>query len=367
MTAIVRRLAAAVVVATAVAACAAGAGEPAHETSSQVSTTPLSELTPLSDPRAYQGPSTATLADREVDPISDPAKPSLPTTVTSHDRSGDKQVEVTDTSRVLALDISGTLSATVWGLGQGDLLVGRDVSTTFPGTEKLPVVTSNGHSLNAESILKVRPTLVITDGSIGPRDVVEQLRETGVTVVFVDNDPSFDGALQMTREVAAALGVPESGDQLADRISAQVDDARSEIARFIPEAKADRVTMAFLYLRGTSGVYYILGEDSGVGELIEGLGGVDVAKELGWSDMRPLTDEAVVSANPDLFLVMTDGLKSVGGVDKLLAEKPSLALTTAGKHRRFVDMADGDILSFGPRSAGVLEALARAVYAPDAS
>jgi len=28
-------------------------------------------------------------------------------------------------------------------------------------------------------------------------------------------------------------------------------------------------------------------------------------------------------------------------------------------------MADGDILSFGPRSADVLDALARAVYAPE--
>ena len=27
-------------------------------------------------------------------------------------------------------------------------------------------------------------------------------------------------------------------------------------------------------------------------------------------------------------------------------------------------MADGDILSFGPRSAAVLDALARAIYAP---
>ena len=35
------------------------------------------------------------------------------------------------------------------------------------------------------------------------------------------------------------------------------------------------------------------------------------------------------------------------------------------QHRRIVDMADGEILSFGPRSAEVLDALARAIYAPD--
>jgi iron complex transport system substrate-binding protein len=54
----------------------------------------------------------------------------------------------------------------------------------------------------------------------------------------------------------------------------------------------------------------------------------------------------------------------VGGVDGLLADKPAIALTKAGQNRRFVDMADGEILGFGPRTADVLDALARAIYAP---
>lgn len=89
-----------------------------------------------------------------------------------------------------------------------------------------------------------------------------------------------------------------------------------------------------------------------------------MAKEIDWNGMKPMTDEAIVAAKPDLILVMTDGLKSAGGIDGLLKTKPAIALTPAGQHRRFVDMADGDILSFGPRSAQILDALARAVYAP---
>ena len=77
-----------------------------------------------------------------------------------------------------------------------------------------------------------------------------------------------------------------------------------------------------------------------------------------------MTDEALVAMDPQLILVMTEGLQSVGGIDGLIASKPAVGLTAAGQQRRFVDMADGDILSFGPRSAAVLEALARAIYAP---
>ncbi len=260
--------------------------------------------------------------------------------------------------------MAGSIAASVWGLGFGENLVGRDRSTTFPGTEDLPVVTSGGHSIDAESVLALRPTLVITDGSIGPRDVLTQLRESGVTVVFVENDSSFDGAVELARSVAAALGVPDTGELLATRIQTQVDDKIAEIAAIAPAEPGDRVRMMFLYLRGGSGIYYLFGEESGADDLIRALGGVDVAGEIGWTGMQPMTDEAMIAANPDLILVMTDGIESAGGIDGLLAEKPAIGLTAAGQNRRFVDMADGDILSFGPRSAQVLDALARAVYAP---
>jgi iron complex transport system substrate-binding protein len=120
----------------------------------------------------------------------------------------------------------------------------------------------------------------------------------------------------------------------------------------------------FLYLRGASGIYYLFGSGSGADELIDGLQGIDAAKEIHWSGMKPMTDEGIVAMNPDVLLVMTDGLASAGGLDGLLRSKPAIALTTAGQNRRIVDMADGDILSFGPRSAQILDALARAIYAP---
>lgn len=326
--------------------------------------TPLTFLDVLTDPRSYEGESTAVMADAAIEPVSaDPAQ-SLPATVVSRDRSGDTPITVTDTSRVIAMDLSGSLAATVWGLGFGDTLVGRDVSTSFPGADTLPLVTSGGHTVNAEAIIALKPTLVITDGSIGPRDVVEQLRDVGIAVVFVDPESSFAGAEQLAREVAEVFGAPEAGALLADRITAEVDAKIAEIAAIAPREDDRKLRMIFLYLRGAAGVYYLFGEGSGADQLIDALGGVDVAGELGWDGMKPLTDEAMVAANPDLVLVMTSGLESVGGVGGLLAAKPAIAITTAGQHRRFVDMADGQILSFGPRSAGVLDALARAIYAP---
>ena len=326
---------------------------------------PLSDVIVAENPRDITGPSTALMSSTTIDPVSrDPAQ-SLPVTVVSRDLDIDRAVVVTDASRVLALDIAGSLAATVFALGFGDTLIGRDISTTFPEAATLPVVTSSGHAISSEAVLALRPTLVITDGTVGPTDVVLQLREAGVTVVYVDAEPGLAAPAELARQVSAALGSPETGELLAERLELELTAVLADIAVIAPTEPADRVRIVFLYLRGSSGIYYLFGEESGADELIKGLGGIDVASEIGWKGLRPMTDEALIAANPDLILVMTDGLESVSGVDGLIAEKPAVGLTRAGENRRFVDMADGEMLSFGPRTPLVLDALARAIYAPE--
>ena len=325
---------------------------------------PLAELDLLDAPRDYVGASTAVLGSASIEPVTGAAVPVLPTTVTSHDLDGDTEVTVKTADAIIGLDISGSIGATLFGLGLGDRVVGRDVSTTFAEAEGLPVITSGGHTINSEAVIALRPDLVITDGTVGPIDVLLQLRDAGIAVVFVDTDPSVEGVGELARQVAAATGSTEAGELLATRLEGEITAKVAEIAAIAPSAPEDKLRIIFLYLRGSAGIYYLFGEESGADVLIESLGGIDVAGEIGWDGMKPMTDEALITANPDLILVMTDGLSSVGGVDALLEAKPAIALTRAGENKRFVDMADGEILSFGPRTAAVFDSLARAIYAP---
>lgn len=355
-----------VLAAALLAGCSGGAtahDPEASDASAQL--VPLAELDLLDDPLAWEGESTAMLGSTSIPAVADSPHQSLPATVLSHDLDGDTEVTVSDTSRVLGLDMSGSIAATIVGLGFAGTLVGRDVSSTFDEVADLPVVTSGGHSVNNESVLALRPTLIITDGAIGPIDVILQLRDAGIPVVFVDTDPGITGVAQLTEQVAAAYGAPETGAELAASLNQQIDEKIAEIAEIAPQADDKKLRMLFLYLRGASGIYYLFGSESGVDDLITGIGGIDVATEIGWTGMKPMTDEAIIAARPDLIIVMTSGIESVGGVDGLLAEKLALAQTPAGQKRRFIDMSDGQLLSFGPRTADVLDALARAVYAPE--
>lgn len=322
----------------------------------------LDSVEALDDPRSHDGPSTATVTGCRLDPITAAAESKLPVTVS--DAQGTK-VTVKDTSRILALDVYGTLSTTVYDLGLGDRLVGRDVSTQFEEAKDLPLVTQNGHDLNAEAILDLDPTVILTDTSLGPWDVVLQMRDAGIPVVVVDGDRGLDNLGELTDQVATALGVPDEGQRLTERIETEVAEVRKQIDAVAPEDVTGRLRTVFLYVRGQSGVYYMFGEDSGADALIESLGLYDVADEIGWSGMKPVTDEAIVDAQPDLVLMMSGGLDSVDGVDGLLDRLPALANTPAGDHQRFVDMEDSQILGFGPRTADVLNALAVAIYAPE--
>lgn len=326
---------------------------------------PLSSLTPIADPTAWEGPTTAVIGGPSLEPVADHPEAQLPATVISHDVTGDREVQVTDTSRLLALSITGTIAELVDAYGLADNLVGRDISTQIPGYEDLPVVTKEGHSIDAEGVLALNPTLIITDGSIGPTDVVLQLRDAGIQVVTVSRATNPEGTYELAREVAAALGVAPLADTLNEQLKQAIAAKETEIAKLLPADPKLRPRVAFLYIRGSAGVYYLFGEGSGIDSMITSLGAIDVAKEIGWVGEKPLTDEALVSLNPDVLLVMTDGLASAGGVDGLIEAQPSIALTNAGKHRRVVDVPDTLIFAGGTRIPDVLDGLARAIYAPN--
>jgi iron complex transport system substrate-binding protein len=355
-----RIIAALLAVLALVAACSGGAGGAGGTPDGGAR---LAEVEPLTDPGAYVGPSSAILADSAIVPIAADPQPVLPVTVT--DAQG-TAVTVTDVGRILALDIYGSTSRTVFELGLGENLVGRDTSSAYPEIADRPLVTANGHELNAESILELAPTLIITDTSLGPWDVVLQMREAGIPVVVVDSHRSLEGVGPLVQQVADAVGLPTEGAELAARATADIEATVAQIAAVAPP-EGERLRIAFLYVRGQSGIYYLFGTGSGTDSLIAALAGVDVATEIGWDGMRPLTDEGLVAAQPDLVLVMSKGLDSVDGVDGLLEAVPALAYTPAGENRRVVDMDDSQILSFGPNTADVLDALAVAIYAPEAN
>ncbi|MDT0264817.1 ABC transporter substrate-binding protein [Streptomyces sp. DSM 44915] len=301
---------------------------------------------------ADAGGATPAAPDR-VEPLEGPPpEPALPTTVTSADGT-----EVTVESVDQVVPLSGSLSELVFSLGLGDRVVARDVSATFEQAADLPVIT-RGHDVSAEGVLSMRPDLVLAESTTGPAEAVDQIRAAGVPLVVLDPALELDDVNRRIAAVAEALGVPEAGEALAARTTERVEAVRAELP-----TDGDRPRVAFLYLRGSASVYLLGGAESGAVSLIEAAGGVDAGSESGLDkDFTPITSEALAAAAPDVVLVMTKGLESVGGVDGLV-EIPGIAQTPAGMNRRVASVDDGVLLNYGPRTDQVLASLAEQIHA----
>jgi iron complex transport system substrate-binding protein len=279
------------------------------------------------------------------------AAPALPVTVESADG---RAVTVDDVSRIVPLE--GNLAEIVFDLGLGDHVVGRDVTATFPEAAHLPVVT-RAHDVSAESVLSLRPTLVLADDETGPPEAIDHIRNVGVPVVVIERPTSLGDVAPRIEAVAAALGLPESGVALARQTSAAIDDARTAVPDGEP---APRV--AFLYFRGTAGVYLIGGPGSGADSMIVAAGGEDAGTAMGLDRaFTPITSESMVMAAPDVILMTTTGLESVGGVDGLV-EIAGIAQTPAGRDRRVATVEDGLLYSFGARTPEAIETLVDQLY-----
>jgi len=240
------------------------------------------------------------------------------------------------------------LTETVFALGLGDRVVGRDLSSTLEAASGLPIVTS-GHDVSAESVLALRPTLVLVDEDTGPKEALEQIEAAGVTVTTVEKAVTIGEIVPRVIAVAEVLGVAERGRAVAEEIE---DELTS-----IEWPTADRPVVSFLYLRGTASVYLLGGPGAGPDSLIVAAGAADGGVAAGLDQpFTPLTPEALVAAAPDILLVTTTGLESVGGLDGMLT-LAGVAQTPAGQARRVIAIEDGLLFSFGPRTPGLIASL----------
>lgn len=259
----------------------------------------------------------------------------LPRTVTDYEGN---EVVIEDDSAIIALD--GPLTEIVFALGAGDRVVASDSSSTYPeAVAELPQV-GYVRSLSAEPVLAMAPSLILTTDSAGPPEAVEQLRESGVTVVQFTAPETVDESYQLVRDVAAALGLEAAGEDLVAKMEADLAEAQELLA-----GTETTPRVMFIYARGMDTVM-AAGSGTSVDVMFE-LSGLENAVTE-WEGYQPLTAEGAVTVSPDGLLLFDSGLASVGGAEGLLGV-PGLAETPAGENMTIHSMDGLKLTGLGPR------------------
>lgn len=236
-------------------------------------------------------------------------------------------------------------------LGLKRILIGRDVASTEPALKDVPIVTS-GHQVVAEKIIALNPDLVIIDSSVGPAEAITALKGAGIAVKNIEEVWSVDAISSKIREIASILGVATSGEQLISQLEESIATANQRVKG------SPRVL--FLYLRGGNSIYLVGGEGSGADSMLSAIGAIDVGAQQQKQPFTPLTAETLIEMNPEILLVMSKGLESVGGVSGLI-NLPGVAQTPAGKNAHVISVDDSLLLSFGTRTPSLLNQLAVAI------
>jgi len=250
-------------------------------------------------------------------------------------------------SRVVVL--ANGVSEIIQSMNAQSIIVGRDISSTEDSLADIPIVTS-GHQVLPEKVIALKPDLVLIDASTGPKAAIETIKSAGITVIETPESWSLEDLPIKVRAVGRAIGAQNQAEELVKQLNQSLDAS----------AVRNSTRVAFLYLRGTSSVYLIGGAGSGADSLLAAIGAIDVGAQTLDRPFNTLTAESLAELNPDVILVMSKGLESVGGIDGLL-KLPGVAQTRAGKNSAVIDVDDALLLSFGPRTPSLVDALAKAI------
>jgi len=253
------------------------------------------------------------------------------------------------------VSIGGAVTEIVFALGEQHRLVGRDATSSHPPeAEALPDV-GYMRALSPEGVLSLRPDLIIAAEGAGPPEAVTLLREAAVPFVIIPEGHDRAAVAAKTRAVADALGVPERGAALAAEVDAALAGAVAQAAAQM----ADRPRARVLFILSMQGGRVLAsGRDTGADGIIT-LAGAENAVD-GFEGYKPLTDEAVIAAAPDVILMMDRGEGHAAARRDVLGH-PAIALTPAARAGRLVRLDGLLLLGFGPRTPQAISVLAEAL------
>ena len=241
--------------------------------------------------------------------------------------------EVSRFKRIVAL--ANGSAEIVAALGYAQDLVGRDIASTMPELKKIPIDES-AMQVSAEAVLSQHPDLVFIDTNTSPATALSTLKAAKIPLISVPSAFTLADIYAKESLIAKTLGVPRAGKAL----QAQVSSLK------LPKTS---IKVAFLYLRGTASIYLIGGPGSGADSILQADGFIDIGAANLKNPFNALTAEELIKLQPDVLLLMTKGLASVGGINGLV-QLPGIAQTPAGQHKRVVTVDDSLLLSFGPRT-----------------
>ncbi|XDD48574.1 hemin ABC transporter substrate-binding protein (plasmid) [Leptospira sp. WS39.C2] len=242
------------------------------------------------------------------------------------------------------VSVNGTVTEIIYALQVNPLLVAVDSTSYYPKeTSSLPNVGYQ-RTLTTEGILSFKPTFLIGLETAGPKQTIQNLRDTNIKVTLFADEYQLDTPAKRVLEIGKLFGKEKEAETLAKQIRTQIQSLK---------LKKTNVKVLFIYSRNPSSVF-ISGTGTAAHSMIELSGAKNAITEF--IEYKPLTTEALVKANPDIILMPEKSAEGFGGTNAIWGIQ-GIELTRAGKEKNLILVDDLLLLGFGPRLPIVLKTL----------
>lgn len=256
-----------------------------------------------------------------------------------------------EAKRIVAL--GGTVTEILYALGAGDRIVARDSTSSYPADALSKPDVGYMRALSSEGILSQKPDLILSEDGAGPADVIGILNASEVPMVTIDTPPEGRAIAPKIEAVGAAVGLEDKAKVLA----AQVDADLAVLAKDVASV-GDKKKRVLFVLSTAGGRIMAAGKDTEAAAIIEMAGGINAAQDI--TGYKPLTDEAVIAAAPDVVLTMQRGSHAANPDD--VFGFPAFQSTPAAASKSLISMDGLYLIGFGPRTPAAGRELAAKLY-----
>ena len=236
--------------------------------------------------------------------------------------------------RVVAL--SPDVADVVIALGATHKLVGKDATNNNPALKNVPVVGMH-RNVTAESVLAVKPDLVLGSYMVQPASVYQRLNRLKVKAVNVAPKEDASTFASSIKTIGGYVDKKPQGVKLANNWNQGMR----------PLAKTGK-----RYLLSYDG-RIVAGKGTVGDELIRRAGGINAANVSG---LKPLSRDGWLAAKPDVIIIADHNQAFVGGASNF-SKRPEIAASAAGKNGGVYFWPADDFLRYGLNSPQVLKKL----------
>ncbi len=257
--------------------------------------------------------------------------------------------------------VSKQINEFLYDIHAESVLVARDLTSVYPAAiTKLPSVGYHC-ALSAEGIISIRPTMLLTDGNLGPDAVVEQVKKVGIPVVVLAPGSTLDSAQALMQRLGGEFHHEKQADSVVSAWKTGMASALADSTKWAAGPKPRVLVMHFGQLVND---YLGLKRGSTADRIIAWAGGVNAIDSTG--GMLRLTPELIAKAAPDVIIATDVGFDRLGSAEKFAAQ-PGVSLTPAAKSGRVYRVDESEVMYFSPRTPEVLRKMVERLHPAVAS